>query len=242
MRCSSMPPLLRSAVSRFDAVPDEALWVIMLALPLLARARAACVCPSWRAFLTDPSLWSVLDLTPAGGVDKDRVTEALLRALVARAGGKLRVLRLNRGGRNVRNLNELLVELIESHGAGLEELNTNYFLHAANVSAICAAAPRLQVLNTNMTGGCTRLFPVLRNGGPLRVKELCVSFQTTANEEEVLAGAAAVASHESLTSLTLLDVHFPRGLNALVDAAAERRLPSLKIATTASSTSSSFFR
>jgi hypothetical protein len=65
------------------------LRVIMLALPVDARARAACVCRSWRAFLADTSLWQVLDLTPSGGVAV-RVTENLVRGAVARAAGRLR--------------------------------------------------------------------------------------------------------------------------------------------------------
>jgi hypothetical protein len=66
-------------------VPEEALRVLFLLLPVDARARAACVCRAWRAFLADVSLWHVLDLTPAGGVAAERVTEnlALQRALQA---------------------------------------------------------------------------------------------------------------------------------------------------------------
>jgi hypothetical protein len=45
----------------------------------------------------------------------------------------------------------------------------------------------------------------------------------------VLALAAAVASHESLTRLEVERVDFAAGLNALVDAAAERRVSSLTI-------------
>jgi Ran GTPase-activating protein (RanGAP) involved in mRNA processing and transport len=52
LRCSSMAPRLRSAVVRFDALPEEALRIIMLALPVDARARAACVRRSWRASST----------------------------------------------------------------------------------------------------------------------------------------------------------------------------------------------
>jgi hypothetical protein len=83
-----MAPRLRSAVVRFDTLPEPVLRVIMLALPVDERARAACVCRSWRAFLADPSLWQVLDLTPAGGLAAARVTENLVRGAVARAGGQ----------------------------------------------------------------------------------------------------------------------------------------------------------
>jgi hypothetical protein len=42
----------------FASLPKPVLRVFMLALPVDARARAACVCRSWRAFLADPSLWA----------------------------------------------------------------------------------------------------------------------------------------------------------------------------------------
>ena len=70
-------------IASFDALPEPVLRVIMLALPVDARGRAACVCRSWRAFLAEPSLWQVLDLTAAGGVVEERVTENLVRGAVA---------------------------------------------------------------------------------------------------------------------------------------------------------------
>jgi hypothetical protein len=69
----------------FDVLPEPALRVIFLALPVDARAQAACVCRAWRAFLADVSLWLQLDLTPSGGVAAERVTENLVRSAVARA-------------------------------------------------------------------------------------------------------------------------------------------------------------
>ena len=83
-----MAPRLRSAIVRFDALPEPVLRVIMLALPVDARARAACVCRAWRAFLADVSLWRVLDLSCDCGVDDERVTENLVRGAVRRAAGQ----------------------------------------------------------------------------------------------------------------------------------------------------------
>jgi hypothetical protein len=54
-----MAPRLRSTVVRFDALPEPVLRILFLALPVDERARAACVCRSWRAFLADVSLWQV---------------------------------------------------------------------------------------------------------------------------------------------------------------------------------------
>jgi hypothetical protein len=223
-----MAPRLRSAVVRFDALPGAALRVLFLALPVDARARAACVCRSWRAFLADPSLWQVLDLTPAGGVARERVTENLARGAVRRASGQLRVLTWTEVSTFA--LDRLLVAVIVSDGAELQQMNTNIRLSVRELQAVLAAAPRLQALNAGVGGSCTELLPCLRNDppyGPLRVSHLVVTESGQAADE--LALAAAVAAHESLKTLRLMHLQLARGVNALVNAAAERRVAQLSI-------------
>ena len=218
---------LRSASTLHNALPEEALRVIMLALPVDARARAACVCRYWRAFLADPSLWQVLDLTPAGGVVAERVTENLLRGAVARAAGHLRSLSINR----VPDMRGSTFDLIVSDGSELQQISTDWFLAVPNLDRVFAATPRLQELNAPVSDGCTALLPVLRNDppyGPLRVSGLEVDFEDNA-DVDALAFAAAVAAHESLTSLSLANAAFARGVNALVDAATERRISRLEV-------------
>jgi hypothetical protein len=218
-----MAPRLRSAVVRFDALPEPVLRVIVLALPVDARARAACVCRSWRAFLADPSLWLQLDLTEAGGVAAVRVTENLVRGAVARAAGNLRVLSLDD--------EDLLVKVIGSDGAQLQQVNTGISLSVARLAASLAAAPRLQVLNADVRGCCTELLPVLRHDPPyrpLRIRFLEVAYEG-APPVDVLALAAAVAAYEPLKDLGVVKMEFARGLNALVDAAAERRVSCLAL-------------
>ena len=128
-RCSSMAPRLRSAGASFDALPEPVFRVLFLALPVDERARAACVCRSWRAFLADPSLWQVLDLSPAGGVAAARVTENLVRGAVARAAGQLRTLSINDDPDWLHIA--FLVELIESDGAELQQVNAGVWLSTA---------------------------------------------------------------------------------------------------------------
>jgi len=214
-----MAPRLRSAVVRFDALPEPVLRILFLALPVDERARAACVCRSWRAFLADPSLWQVLDL---GGWAAERMTENLVRRAVARAAGGLRVLSLDD--------DDLLVKVFVSDGAELREVNTNCWLDGADLGAIFAAAPRLQVLNACVAGRCTGVLPFLRNEppyGPLRLSAVDASFDAPA--AEVLAFAAAAAAHEPLKGLYLAYADFAPGLNALVGAAAERRVAALRV-------------
>ncbi len=113
-RCDTMAPRLRSAVVRFNALPALVWRVIMLALPVDARARAACVCRSWRAFLADVSLWQVLDLTPAGGVAAERVAENLVRGAVARAAGQRACLRYDYRGPAASSQARLILRLTQA--------------------------------------------------------------------------------------------------------------------------------
>ena len=218
----------RGDVVRFDALPEPVLLVLFLALPVDARARAACVCRAWRAFLADVSLWQVLDLTPAGGVAAERVTENLARGASARAAGNLRVLNFT----HLLNLNtRTLLDAVASGTAALQLVTTNCYLSTTALQGVLAAAPRLQVFNAHALGQCKALLPILRNEppyGPLRVNRLRVKLHGAA-DADVLALAAAVCAHESLKGLTVSDVLFARGLNALVDAAAERRVARLTI-------------
>ena len=214
-----MAPRLRSAVVRFDALPEPAWRAIMLALPVDARARAACVCRAWRAFLADVSLWQVLDLSCNCGVGDKRVTANLVRGAVARAAGLLRVLSLDDYSALGADVDDFLTALVVSDGAALQEVFTDAFLSADQLDAVFAAAPRLQVLNASVAGRCKDVLPVLRNDppyGPLRVRGLA-AFTAGDDNADVLALAAAVAAHETIEGLSLSHMDFTRGVNALVD-------------------------
>jgi hypothetical protein len=125
-----------------------------------------------------------------------------------------------------------LVNVIRSDGAELQQVNTNIRLSVRDLQAVFAAAPRLQVLNAGVIDYCTALIPVLRNEPPfgqLRVSELFASFQDELDNGGVLALAAAVAAHESLKVLNIQQAHLARGVNAMLDAAAERQVSRLQI-------------
>lgn len=215
----------------FEALAVAVLHVIAPTLPVDARARAACVCRAWRDFLADPALWQVLDLTRAGGVAAGRVTDGgLLRGAFNRAAGRVRVLRLEHT--LTVELNELLIELILSDGAQLQQLSGGVTLGVDHLAEVLAAAPRLQVFDAHVGGDCRELLPLLRNDapfGPVRVAELEIGLRDVA-EGDVSALAAAVAAHEPLKGLRLGDADFRSGLGALLlDAASERRVTKLFI-------------
>jgi hypothetical protein len=233
----------RSSVWCFDVLPGSLLRVIVLALPVDARARLACVCRASWAFLADSSLWQVLDLTPAGGVAAERLLmkgrRAFVRGAVARAAGQLCVLNVNVHSNQI---DRLLVSVITSDGAELQRVSTETWLDVEQVDSVLAATPRLEVLTARMADCCTALIPVLENDssryGPLRVSQLDVEFESDESDESddddevavnVLALAAAVAAHEPLKGLILRELKLAPGLNALMDAAAERRVSRLTI-------------
>jgi hypothetical protein len=227
-----MAPRLRSAVVRIHGLPELVLHVIMLALPVDARARAACVCRSWRALLADPSLWQVLDLTRAGGVARHRLTENLVRGAVARGAGQLRVLDLRADQYTTRVLTPLMFEVLRSDGAELQEVSSDGMLTVQDLEAVFAAAPRLQVLSTDVKGDCAALLPFLRNDppyGPLRIKRLELLCGSAVPADILLTVAAAIAAHDSLKNLRVRASSYIPGMNALMDAAGERRLRVLSL-------------
>jgi hypothetical protein len=75
----------------FARLPHALFLLILALLPVDTRLRCAEVCRGWRAALAERSLWLRLALSPESGVTRamPAITEALLRAAVARAGGGL---------------------------------------------------------------------------------------------------------------------------------------------------------
>ena len=225
-----MAPRLRSGSALHNVLPEEALRVVMLSLPVDARARAACVCRAWRAFLADVSLWQVLDLTPAGGVVAERVTENLVRGAVARAAGRLRSFSFV--GQPVWHVDRFFVRLMHSDGAELQEVNAAMWMNRRLLEEVLAAAPRLQVLGTGVSGPCAELLAMARNSppyGPVRLSRLRLWDTVAAEAADVLALAASLASHEKLKRMDVSDLPFARGLTALLGVAAEQRVSHLTL-------------
>jgi hypothetical protein len=129
----------------------------------------------------------------------------------------------------------LLVDVVRTDGAELQQVNTDASLPLDELEVVFAAAPRLQVLSAGVSGQFHELLPVLRNEppyGPLRINELDVEALFDEYEppdsDFVRDLAAALAAHESLEGLLLSNANYPPVLNALVEAA-ERRVSRLTI-------------
>jgi hypothetical protein len=211
-------------------------------LPVDCRLRCCEVCRGWRSVLLERSLWTRLDLTAASGVRvpgcrRDSM-DALLRCAAARAGGGLQCLRVDKT-----HVSHLEVHAVAAANAGaLRELHA----HAADygrrgfklheVEALLRSAPLLRIFATDLT--CARadvqtLRPALRNEAPfapLHVRQLYANLD---NEDAagVVAFAADVAGHASLTGLSLEDARLgtPAALDAVVDAALARRMQSVML-------------
>jgi hypothetical protein len=129
-------------------------------------------------------------------------------------------------------MRERLVAVVVYDGAALQQVHTNIYMPAAHLQMLVGAAPQLQVLSAGLIDEGKELLPVLRNAPPygvLRVKELRVCLEHHVPPADELALAAAVAAHESLNSLTLSGARSARLVNALIDAAADRRVSRLRI-------------
>jgi hypothetical protein len=224
------------------ALPIALLQSVLARLPVDARARACLVCRAWNAALAERSLWAHLDLSPASGV-AIAVTDAVLRAAAARAGGQLEALGLT-------SCDDVsypaLLAAVTASGATLNELHVRdnpsnnaeerAELDILEVEALLRAAPQLRVVDVPVRCSSTADAARLLGGelfAPLRARALTV-YELGAeapDEAAVLALAAHVAGHAWLAELVLENVplNTAAALDALVDAALARRLRAVEL-------------
>lgn len=108
----------------FASLPHTVVAKIFTLLGVEERARAACVQVSWRDALKDGNLWTVLDLSPAGGIPRQRATDALLRGAAAKAlGVGLRSLDVSGCSKDLLT-ESALKEVVKAHGATLRTLRS----------------------------------------------------------------------------------------------------------------------
>jgi hypothetical protein len=166
-----------------DVLPPALLRAVFALVPADQRARAACVCRGWRAFLADPSLWLRLDLSCESGATC-RLDGAALLAAAARAQGRLEVLTVNWQLSN--EAFAALHDVAAANAASLRELRRpcffaeyyiNMSLGLAELQALLAAAPALEILETAVSCDCVAACRLLRNEhpfGPLRIRSISV--------------------------------------------------------------------
>jgi hypothetical protein len=203
--------------------------------PVHARARAACVCHAWCDVLSERSLWLHLDLSPSGGVARTRVTDALLHGAAAKARGGLTALDVSECEQLT---HEALLEVVTANAGALIELRQQFLKRmvlAEHLTALLFAAPLLTVCHANAQADAAAACRMLRNElpfGPLHLHSLSVEQPWLGGEAHVCAFAADMtASASSLAHLMLADAPLGglRALDAVVDAALARRLPTLML-------------
>jgi hypothetical protein len=218
----------------FAVLPHVLALAIFSRLTVEQRLRCIEVCRGWRATLADHNAWFQLDLTRADGSE---CSEALLRAATSRACGQLRLLRLACGDA----LQVALFDVAVDNAVTLQELRistpaTTYPQRRSveDLEELLRAAPQLRTLAADVVCfDAADAQPVLRNEppfGPVRVRHLTVGLHV-ATADAVLALAADLAAHASLTSVWLSDASLgsPAALDAVVDAALARRLSAVKL-------------
>ncbi len=219
----------------FASLPCALQCEVFARAPVDARARAACVCHAWCEVLFERSLWLRLDLSAAGGVARERVTDALLRGAAAKARGSLTALDVSQCEELT---HEALLEVVTANAGALTELNACCNEHdtflSEQVTALLGAAPLLRVCHANAHGDAATACRMLRNEPPFRPLRVCLLgvHQWPGGEADVRALAADMtASASSLSQLALFFA--PLGglgaLDAVADAALARRLPLLTL-------------
>ena len=174
---------------------------VFLLLPADQRLRCVEVSRAWRALLADTTLWSCLNVSRRSGCT--RFSEALFHAAVAKAGGQLRELNVNR--RNTLST-RTLVEALVSNAASLQVLNALFpapntpaevvgYLEAAplSVCTLCVQA------NAEQARRCARNEPPYER---LRVHSLLVDGKEQLDSLESLQALCTdLVKHPSLKQI-----------------------------------------
>jgi hypothetical protein len=219
-----------ACVLTLASLPHALLLHVFAALPADTRLRCAEVCRGWRSALTERSLWTRLDLSHTSGV-MHRLTDALLRAAAAKAGGALTALDVS-GCEQLTH--EALLAVVTANACTLRELRAcgclldGGFWSKVQAETLLRAAPHLQSVHADMHGLLPDVLACLRNEGvfaPLRLQRLTVLAENE-TDAAVIELAQGVSSHASLLQVHILDAAFEdvAALDALVDAALAQRL------------------
>jgi hypothetical protein len=213
----------------FASLPRALQCEVFARTPVDARARAAAVCKAWCGVLSERSLWTRLDLSPASGVA--RVTDALLRGAAGKAQGGLTALDVSEC---VHLTHEAIQEAVTANAGALTELRAcrgfTLAVTAEQAEALLGAAPLLRVCHADARAAAADACRMLRKEppfGPLRLQQLFVYEPWPGGEADVRAFAADLTASASSVSQLLL-IRAPLAglgaLDAVADAVLARRL------------------
>jgi hypothetical protein len=235
-RSARVAAVAEQATSALAPLPLSVVLHIFSLLPVDVRLRCLEVCRGWRSVLLERSLWTRLDVSGKSGVARATLSDRLLLAVSARAGGELQTLDVS----DFAPISDRTLLAVTTANAGsLTELRSVHDARTdlrasdpACIEGLLAAAPRLRALHANVLCGSAHEAERLLLGEgalqPLRVHTLCVDLHTE-DDDSVQACAAAITAHASLEHLMLHAL--PRdalgALDALVGAAVARGVRSI---------------
>ena len=199
----------------FADLPHAVTLHIFSCVPADARARAALVCRAWHVTVSDPQLWTVLDMSRMAyrnGFRWQPVSDAMLRGAAALARGGLTALCLDEC-----NLltNEARLEVVRANAGSLRELScvAVVAISGAHVLELMGAAPQLVAFKVEMENSsvaeATRMLRYEAPFGVLQLRRLCAQGPDINEEEalleeaEVLAFCSAVSAHAFLQELEI---------------------------------------
>ena len=210
-------------------------------VPADERARAALVCRAWHVTVSDPQLWTVLDLSPASGVAQP-VSDATLRGAAALAHGGLTALRLDGC---VELTARARLEVVTANACSLCKLSCLIEAEHASLSGdhvveLLVASPQLVAFEVDLTASVAEATRMLRNEAPFGAVQLCRlctegpdtdEGEAPLNEPELLAFCSAVAAHGSLEVLEINDtpLNSPAVMGALSASALASKLLDLEV-------------
>jgi hypothetical protein len=220
------------------ALPRALLARVLARVPVDTRLRCCEVSSGWSDFLaTERSLWTALDLSKTSGVTH-KVTDALLRAAAAKAGGALTTLDVS-GCYGRGPSYDALLEVLTANAGHLTELHLERtFLDdddrtCEKTTTLLRAAPRLRLLGADLDCNADDAARMLHNEvvfQPLRVHALDVDAEE-ADAAALHALAVALAAHAPpLSHLSLGEAQLGAAdvLDALVDAALSNRVAAME--------------
>ena len=206
----------------YACLPHAVALHILSFLPADARARAALVCRAWRATISDPQLWTVLDLSPASGVARP-VSDATLLGAAALARGGIKALcldgcfaltraaQLDVATANAGSLRELSCVSVSTRGAHI-------------IEELARAAPQLESFKVDAEVTVTEATRMLRNEVPFGALQLHSLHAGPNNDDEVdeeeewLGFSSALSAHTSPRQLRLAVDRAPLDLPAVMEA------------------------
>ena len=227
-------------------LPTTCVWDILSRLTPGERLLSMQVSHAWRAAVCAPAVWRCVDLTPCG-CRGERVTERLLRAIVAKAAGHVHTLRLYVGvGAEKGALSAAAARTAVQLGPTLRVLelvadpfrDSYGFQDARTVDEILAAAPNLCSFAVDVYATPTEAHALLCNEGRyqcLRLRRLLChhAHDVEPSSDDADAFVAALASdlgrHASLRELSVDVAEAAASLDGLVNAVTDACLAGLSL-------------